>query len=273
MVEQGLALGRVGATAYCRAGSGPALVLVHGVGLNQGFWAPQIADFAATHEVVAFDTLGHGGSPPPPEPAALGDYARQIRELMDGLGLGRAAIVGHSMGALVALEFALAHPERVAAVIAMNAVYCRSPAQRAAVAARAAALEGANTEGWRQAAIERWFGAPVPAGQMETAVWVGAALAAADPLGYGRAYRLFARADAAHAGRLGALAMPVLFLTGALDPNSAPEMSRRMAAEAANGRAVVLPGARHMMSLTAPATVNQVLRAFLESAAARAPAG
>lgn len=58
--------------------------------------------------------------------------------------------------------------------------------------------------------------------------------------------------------------MPALFLTGEEDENSSPDMSRRMAAAAPQGRDVALPGQRHMMSLAAPGVVNDVLGRFLD---------
>ena len=97
------------------------------------------------------------------------------------------------------------------------------------------------------------------------AEWVDAALAGVDPVGYARTYRLFASSDAAHRGRLGGLAMPALFLTGAQDANSTPAMSAAMASEAPDGRAVSLPGERHMMSLASPGAVDPVLAGFLDA--------
>ncbi len=267
-MREGLHLGRVGGTSYCRAGQGPALVLIHGVGMHAGFWAPQMAAFSRAWDVIAYDTLGHGGSILPPPVPSLGDYTSQLLALLDGLELGAVCLVGHSLGALIALDFALAHSERVSAVVPMNAVYCRTGAQSAAVSARAEQLQtGMEDVSWRQAALDRWFGVPVPTGDLETAIWVGAALSAVDHAGYARAYGLFARSDAAHARRLQNLAMPALFLTGEADENSSPEMSRRMAAEAPHGRALSLPGQRHMMSLAAAPLVNKVLSNFFEETA------
>ncbi len=261
----GFKLGRVNGTSYYRTGNGPVLVLIHGVGMHAGFWAPQLAAFTGRWDVLAYDTLGHGGSPLPPERPTLRDYSNQLRELLDGLGIFQVCVAGHSMGALIALEFALSHPDRVGAVVAMNAVYCRTPAQREAVVQRAALLHGGGVAdmAWRQAALDRWFGAPVPPAQLENTAWVGASLAAVDAVGYARAYGLFASADGAHAGRLRELAMPALFLTGEEDHNSSPEMSRQMAREAPLGSAVALPGERHMMSLTSPGAVNAALDRFL----------
>lgn len=263
MPDGGVSLLGPDGTAYARTGRGRPLILVHGVGMNAGFWAPQRAVFEGERDVVAYDMLGHGGSRLPPDPAALADYAAQLRRLMDHLGIAHATVVGHSMGALVALEFALTYPGRVDAVAAMNAVYRRTAAQRAAVARRAAGIETGLSEEGRRQTLARWFGDPVPEAQRGTAAWVDAALAAVEPAGYARTYRLFATSDEAHAGRLPALAMPALFLTGEHDANSAPAMARAMAAEAPKGRAMVIPGARHMMSLVSPALVNAALRDFL----------
>lgn len=255
--------GVAGGTSYLRTGSGHPVILVHGVGMNAAFWRPQIRALAASHDVIAFDMLGHGGSPLPPDPARLEDYADQLLALMDALGLERADLVGHSMGALVVLGFALGHLSRVGRLVALNGVYKRTPAQRASVRERVVRLEaGADGDGNR-ATLARWFGDPVPPPLCETAEWVDAALSSVNPLGYARTYRLFAEADGALAGRLAGLSMPTLFMTGELDPNSTPEMSRAMAEQAPHGRAVVLPGERHMMSLASPDRVNAVLSEFL----------
>jgi len=265
--------GRAGGTSYLRAGAGSPLILVHGVGMNAAFWRPQIEAFAASHDVIALDMLGHGGSPLPPDPARLEDYSDQLLALMDALGLESAALVGHSMGALVVLDFALRHPGRTRRVAALNAVYSRSSSQRAAVRERVARLEGGEGGAGNAATLARWFGEPIPQPLRETVAWVDTALSSVNPVGYARTYRLFAEADEAFAGRLPSLSAPALFLTGELDPNSTPDMSRAMAAQAAQGsaqsRAVVLPGERHMMSLASPERVNAVLQDFLSTGPVR----
>lgn len=259
-------------TRFLQAGAGAALVFIHGVGMNAAIWQPQIRAFAAQRRVIAYDMLGHGDSALPPEHPTLADYAVQLRRLMDGLGLDRAAVVGHSMGALVALQFALDEPERVSCVASLNAVYCRSVEQRAAVMRRAKHLEGGRSSEGRQATLRRWFGNHVPDSLAPAVAQVERMLAEVDSVGYSRTYRLFACSDTAHAGRIGRLAVPALFLTGEDDPNSSPAMSRAMAEAAPQGRSVVMSGERHMMSLVSPDRINSELRAFLDGAEA-CPAG
>jgi pimeloyl-ACP methyl ester carboxylesterase len=226
-------------------------------------WRPQFEDFARDHLVVAYDMLGHGGSATPPEGVTLADYAAQLADLLDHLGLPAANVVGHSMGALVALEFALACPQRVLRVAALNAVFQRSAQQRAAVVARAQSL-GDGVAGTLAPTLERWFGNPVPQPLVQPAAQVARLLRDVDPTGYARTYRLFASSDNVHAARLGQLAVPALFLTGEEDLNSSPAMSQAMARLAPQGRAEVIPQARHMMNVTHPARVTASLRAFLD---------
>jgi pimeloyl-ACP methyl ester carboxylesterase len=256
-----------GWTRYLRCGRGEAVILIHGVGMNASVWDPQTRALSRDHELVAYDLLGHGGSSLPPADASLSDYSDQLLSLMDALGIDRAHLVGHSMGALVALEFALTHPGRLSRVAALNAVYCRTAEQRQAVQRRAQSLEHEGDPTANEGTIARWFGDPVPSQLAGQAELVRELLRSVDAAGYARTYRLFARSDEAHRGRLQDLAVPALFMTGELDPNSSPVMSRAMAAAAPQGRCEILPGARHMMTVTHPEEVNARLRAFFASAA------
>jgi flavin reductase (DIM6/NTAB) family NADH-FMN oxidoreductase RutF len=156
----------------------------------------------------------------------------------------------------------------VRGIVALNAVFCRTPEQRAAVRARAAALADEGNDASHKAAVERWFGEPVPPALVATARQVTEMLAACDPVGYARTYALFAASDEAHRDRLASLTVPALFLTADGDPNSTPAMSEAMARLAPRGRVDVLAGERHMMNLTAPQAVNQRLLAFLQEVAA-----
>ncbi len=264
--------GAAARVAYRRAGTGPSVVLIHGVGLQKAIWGPQMDALVADHDVVAMDMPGHGGSSRPPDAPLLADYSDAVLALLDGLGIERAHVVGHSMGALVALDFALAHPGRVAGVVAVNAVFCRTAAQRAAIAARVDELKGGqNLPDW-SGTLARWFGSPVPAHLAAAADHTRALLADIDPVGYTRTYRLFAESDAEHGGRLARLAAPALFVTGAQDPNSTPAMSEAMARIAPEGRLVVMPEVRHMLPLTHVEAFNGVLRAFLARTAETAEA-
>jgi len=252
-----------GPIAWREAGRGPPVLLIHGVGLNADAWEPQIIALSARRRVIAADMPGHGGSDLMPEGEGLDGYVTSMADLIDALGISPVPVVGHSMGALIALGLALDHPQKVAALVALNGVYCRDPVARSAVGIRAAQLTGGVFE--VAGPIARWYpDDPNGALARRTADW----LHGVNPKGYAAAYRVFASSDHVHEGRLGELVCRALFLTGVSDPNSTPAMSERMAREAPYGRTVALPGARHMMHLTHPAEVTNTISAFLDAAQA-----
>lgn len=256
-----------GRTCHALHGAGtpgkPAVVLIHGVGMSQQVWVPQVEGLLGQRSVLTYDMLGHGGSAMPPQGATLRDYAAQLAQLLDHLGLDRVALAGHSMGSLVALEFALAHPGRVDRLVMLNAVHRRDAAQRDAVQQRARLLHEHGGQTLLAPTLQRWFGAPVPDALQTAADLTRTLLERIDPQGYAISYDAFAHGDAVHAARLPELAMPALFATGALDANSSPAMSQALAAAAPQGHCVILPSARHMMTLTHATEVNALLNGFL----------
>ncbi|WP_318012543.1 MULTISPECIES: alpha/beta fold hydrolase [unclassified Mesorhizobium] len=263
-------------TGFIRAGSGAPVLLIHGVGMDAAIWQPQIAAMQDRFDVIAIDILGHGSSPLPPENARLSDFADQAIRLLDHLGLARVAVIGHSMGALVAQEIALRAPSRISAIVCLNAVFRRPPELAQAVRERAAALGRPGDPSAIAATIARWFGNPIPPALSDAAATARAALESVDAEGYARTYRLFASADTAHTDHLADLAAPALFMTGSEDRNSTPAMSAAMARLAPAGRCLVLNGEKHMMTIASPQKVTQRIMNFLDeasSASAGAEAG
>ncbi len=98
--------------AYRVAGSGPPVVLVHGIGDSSATWAPVLPALARRHLVIAPDLLGHGDSDKPRADYSVAAYANGVRDLLGVLGVERATLVGHSLGGGVAMQFAYQFPER-----------------------------------------------------------------------------------------------------------------------------------------------------------------
>lgn len=255
-----------GSTAYAERGKGEPLLFIHGVGMRAEAWTPQIAEFSSTHRVVALDLIGHGRSALSPVPKDLGDYVAQARGLTEALGLSGVTVIGHSLGALVALGLALDRPGSVRRVAALNAVYCRDAESRHAVEARAAEIASKGDAGDVEVPLRRWFGEAADPRYADVHAAVKGWLLGVNPQGYAAAYRVFAMSDRAHEGRLQGLSMPALFATGPGDPNSTPAMSEAMAAEAPKARAEIIAGARHMMNLVEVDEVNAMLRRFIGDA-------
>jgi pimeloyl-ACP methyl ester carboxylesterase len=263
-----------GTTHVRRSGKGSTevspIILLHGLGMQNTIWQPQIDILQHDFDVVTFDMLGHGQSSLPPENPKLSDYADQVLSVMDALDIPSAHIAGHSMGALIGLEFALTHPDRVRSVAPLNGVYCRPPNLQQTAESRARELEANGGITSPDETLKRWFGDPIPAELAKSADICRRFLMSVNPVGYMRTYRLFVENDRRHEGRLENLAAPALFMTSENDPHSTPEMSRAMAAAAPDSRCVILPKERHMMTLTAPAEVTRHLISFVREVEARA---
>ncbi|MEQ3553968.1 alpha/beta hydrolase [Pseudonocardia nematodicida] len=98
--------------AFRVAGSGSAVVLVHGIGDSSATWEGVLPALARRHLVIAPDLLGHGHSDKPRADYSVAGYANGIRDLLGVLGVQRATLVGHSLGGGVAMQFAYQFPER-----------------------------------------------------------------------------------------------------------------------------------------------------------------
>jgi len=107
--------------AFRIAGSGPALLLIHGVGDNSKTWEPVLAQLAQRFTVIAPDLLGHGQSDKPNADYSLPAFANGMRDLLAVLGIDRVTVVGHSFGGGVAAQFAYQYPELVERIVLVSA--------------------------------------------------------------------------------------------------------------------------------------------------------
>ncbi len=98
--------------AFVKVGSGPALLLLHGLGCDHTTWLPVIDALSRRYTVIAPDLLGHGESDKPRADYSVGGFANGMRDLLTVLGVDRATVVGHSFGGGVAMQFGYQFPER-----------------------------------------------------------------------------------------------------------------------------------------------------------------
>lgn len=112
-----------------QAGSGPDLVMVHGVAANLAFWyLKTVPAFSDAFRVTVYDQRGHGASEQPPTGYTGRDLAEDLLGLMDQLGIERADLLGHSIGGGVCLHLAAWHPERVRSVTVVDTrLHCFQP--------------------------------------------------------------------------------------------------------------------------------------------------
>jgi pimeloyl-ACP methyl ester carboxylesterase len=106
--------------AYRMCGSGPALLLLHGIGDSSASWVPLMRPLAERYTVIAPDLLGHGESAKPRADYSVAAYANGMRDLLDVLGFDQATVVGHSLGGGVAAQLTYQHPTRVQRLVLVS---------------------------------------------------------------------------------------------------------------------------------------------------------
>jgi pimeloyl-ACP methyl ester carboxylesterase len=105
-------------TYYERRGEGPPIVLVHAAMLDHSMWGPQLERFAATYETIVYDLRGHGRTGDSEIPSYSADlWADDLRALIEGLGIERPVLCGHSLGGMVAQVYATKHPEGLSGLV------------------------------------------------------------------------------------------------------------------------------------------------------------
>ncbi|GGX01079.1 alpha/beta fold hydrolase [Streptomyces lomondensis] len=240
--------------------SKPTVVLLHGVGLDHTMWEPAAALLADRFTVLTPDLPGHGSRPPVRDGVTLADLADGVA---DEIPAG-SHLVGFSLGALVAQHVALHRPELVATLTSVSSVCARTEEERASVLGRLRAAE-ADFPASAAASLKRWYAgtgvAPDRVARTE------ATLLANDVGSFLGCYRVFATADAELAPDLGRIAVRALAVTGENDPGSTPEMTHRLAAALPDCRAVVVPGARHMLPVERPEAFADSLTTFIGACA------
>jgi len=234
----------------------PALVLLHGVGLDHTMWEPVAALLPSDVDVLTPDLPGHGGRPPVPAGVTLADLAHGVAEEIPS----GSHLVGFSLGALVAQHLARHRPDLVATLTSVSSVCRRTSGERTAVLDR---LHVAETDFAASAAasLRRWFDDTEvdPEQVRRTEI----TLLANNIDSFLHCYRVFATADAEIWPELETLRIPAMAVTGELDPGSTPEMTQRLAAAIPNCRAVIVAGAHHMLPIERPRELVEYLSTFI----------
>ncbi|HVF44796.1 MAG TPA: alpha/beta fold hydrolase [Pyrinomonadaceae bacterium] len=106
---------------YVDVGSGPVVVLLHGLGGNSTNWAFNFAALSAKYRVIAPDQIGFGRSDKPLINYRVGTYVDFLDKFLEGLNVERASLVGNSMGGWIAALYALKHPKRVERIVLADA--------------------------------------------------------------------------------------------------------------------------------------------------------
>lgn len=247
---------------FIEKGSGPALILLHGMAADAEGWRLQLEAFSATHRVIALDLPGYGRS------ARLSQMkftalARWLHDFLSERRLEQPILVGHSFGGMIVQEYVATFPGRARAMI----LYATSPAfgpkdgkwQRAFIRSRLQPLDdGKSMEEMAPDMIRGLVGSGARSEGIERAREAAAAV----PEDTFRA-AVHCLADFDRRDALGRIGVPCLVLAGSEDTNAPPEMMARMATRIPTAQFVSLPGLGHLAHLEDPESFNDALQRFL----------
>jgi 2-succinyl-6-hydroxy-2,4-cyclohexadiene-1-carboxylate synthase len=254
-----------------QTGQGSPLVLLHGFTGSSQNWQPFMSDWAARHQVIAIDLLGHGRSQCPPDPQRyhIEQAAADLVVILAQLDLGTIDLLGYSMGGRLALATAVAAPARINTLILESASPgLETAAERHERCQRDQQLADFIEHEGIAAFVDYWEQVPLFASQQKLPADVQARL---------RQQRLLNRSEGlanslrgmgtgqqpSYWSSLADLTMPVLLLTGELD-HKFVAINQRMSHLLPNAMLNIVPDAGHTIHLERPLLFGQLVREWLE---------
>lgn len=248
------------------AGSGPLVLLLHGIGGNRHNWAAQLGPVAAAgFTAAAWDARGYGNSDDTGG-LAFNDFVGDVGRVLDHFGAAQAHLVGLSMGGRIALVFAGRHPERVASLTLADtsAGAAPDPARVELFLAKRLRplMDGATIADIAPALVDELAG-PSASPEARAALFEShVALRRESYMATLRAATAFADWPAFEA-----IAVPTLVLVGSEDRIAPPALARAMAAAIPGARLAVIEGAGHVSNVEAPGAFSAAVLAFLAEVA------
>lgn len=260
---------------YRESGEGFPLVFTHGLGGDHTNWNLQVPAFRERYRVVVWDCRGHGRSEVTASGYTIGGFVDDLGALLDHLGIARAHLAGLSMGGWITWRFALAHPERCAALALSDSAGVLEAAtpeeiekKKSLFLASAAIAEKQGRAPLVDATLALMFSPQFLAANPAAVLPVRRRIEADPGLGYARTIRgLFAnlwdRPEGSGFDQLGRLAAPTLVLAGELDQLTPLPTQRALARAIPGTRLEIIPRAGHVPCIEQPELWNRLVGEFL----------
>jgi 3-oxoadipate enol-lactonase len=244
-----------------RSGTGPALVLLHCLGVDRHLWDFTVAELARSFTVLAYDFPGHGETALPAGRYSIEDLSAQLAAVLEREGVPRAHVAGISLGGLVAQHFAAAHPQSVDRLVLIDTTPRYTDELRAMWAERAAAARRSGVAALVDGLLQIWFTPACVAEDPPGVRYVRETLRRCSGEAYGLACEALAAADLRPlAARIRA---PTLVVCGEQDIPSFLDSARWLAEHIGGARLAWLGPAKHASVLEQPQEFLRLLREFL----------
>jgi 3-oxoadipate enol-lactonase len=254
-----------------RAGSGPLLVFLHGIGGNRTNWHDQLPVFGREFHAVSWDARGYGLSDDYDGPLDFADFSRDLVRLLDHFGARTAHLCGLSMGGRILQDFYPRFAERVATLTLCDTFpgfdASFTPEKRAEFVRlrREPLLAGKEPKDIAPTVARSLIGERSPPAAFDRLV---ASLSALHKESYLKTIESTTHYD--RSADLPNIKVPTLLIFGSDDKLTTPEIGRKMAAQIPDAKLVIIDGAGHLPNIENPPAFNAPLLEFLRQHRARA---
>jgi 3-oxoadipate enol-lactonase len=248
-----------------RSGQGPAIVLLHCLGVDHHIWDETTRALAETHEVIRYDFPGHGDSAVPANGYSIEDLSMQLRDALAGAGVETVSLAGISLGGLVAQHFAAVNPDRTDRLILIDTTPRYSDAMRGMWAERAVVARNKGVTAMTGPLLDIWFTPAFVAKGTPGVRYVRDCFARASGEGYALACEALAGGDLR--SLVPRIAAPTMVVCGTEDILEFIEAAKWLHEQIGGSTLEWLSPARHCSILEQPEAFNGLCRNFLASAA------
>ncbi len=237
------------------------IVFIHGVGLSKEIWYPQI-NFFKDYNTLTYDLLGHGKTPLKNSRVRFEDFSKQLLKLIKELNFNKIHLVGFSMGALIARDFACEHGDMLSSLILHGSIYKRNEDQKRVVKNRFE-IAKLDKPASKQTALRRWLSEDFSKKNPEIYKKIYSILEKNNHLDFLKSYEIFVNfVDDDDA--LKKINVNTLITTGENDLGSTPEMSRNLNKIIHGSKFIEIKKGKHLCSIECADNVNIAFKEFID---------
>ena len=256
---------------YEEKGSGFPVVFAHGLTFDRHMWDPQMETLSSRYRCISYDFLGHGGSSVGVEGYSLEDEAENLHALMEQWGASPAHMVGLSMGGMVDMRLALAHPGDVRSLSLLDTSAEEEEAERRPqYEAMAATAKAQGPQAVVDAVLPLMFSQAFIQGQPQALAHQRQQFLAVNTEGLELATQAVARRTSV-LEKISQIKAPTLVIVGSEDISTTPEKAQHIVEAIAGARLETIAGSGHMTAIEQPERISQLLSEFLAQVDSASP--
>ena len=235
------------------------IVFIHGVGLTNEIWEPQL-EFFKKYSTISYDILGHGKSKLEKKDISFDDFSNQLIDLIDELKINKIHLVGFSIGSLIARNFATKFNNRLKSLILLGSIYKRTEQQQKIVSDR---YEQAKQElKLSKQALKRWFSDKYLEKNPNTYEKISSILSANNMQNFLKVYELFVYHK--NDEKFDEIKVNTLVMTGEHDVGSTVNMSQELNKIIKNSELKIIKNGKHLCGIECADEVNVAIKSFID---------